>query len=750
MQRIDSVRLFFSTATKIIACAWLFSIAPLWSQSTVKIEGWVWDAESGRPLSGANIQISGTTLGAAADGLGYFSFSDLLVGEYALVATFIGYGPQRIGHVQVQLDQPVRVDFNLKPQILQMPLIAVTANRATIERPPDQVLTGEKIRTSNAQSLGELLQNVSGLTVERTGVAGADAVLSIRGSKSNQVLVLLDGMRLSDPLTGDADLSAVPLSSIERIEVYKGGQSDQYGNGAMAGVIHIVTRKATENRLEGKLQAGVSANERASLSLLRCYGDWNLLFSGEVGKNDGDYRYTYAHAGIEQTAMRVNADSRDRSIYGKIGWDPDFAAIQLSWQEMHSERGLPGQVFALTPYARAHLDRRLVRLQMRKMVAQGHVTASIAWNRQNSAYDNRYDRFAVAQEYRSVPPYWNENSLDQRSAELTGYHRSHRIGVRAGAVADLQEYRDVDHFVYGQAPVGKANLRAGGVWIGGEYLLLDHRFGIDRCEVSAALRQDWVQTDRLAIERQDRQSSPNLRLVVQKNLLLDWQVVVQNGRSFRLPGFTDLFFEQFRVKGNPELLPEKMNNRQIDLTAAWHRFFPGRIRIALFNNHIEDLIIWRMGNFAVFSPVNTDARLQGQEIDLTLADRGDRQSLSISYLHLNSENRSERRTVFGKQLPYRAEHSAKLSVRMHLGSLECLYDWRWVGDRFVTEANTIRMDAYHLHDLTLAMPLNSLHPRLQTNLRLTVTNLLDTPIQMFENAPLPGRQWRLGVDFVKQ
>ncbi len=129
--------------------------------------------------------------------------------------------------------------------------------------------------------------------------------------------------------------------------------------------------------------------------------------------------------------------------------------------------------------------------------------------------------------------------------------------MRAGAVADLQEYRDVDHLAYGQAPVGKANLRAGGVWIGGDYLLLDHRFGIDRCEVSAALRQDWVQTDRLPSSGSTARAAPNQRLVVQKNLLLRLQVWSKRP-FFRLPGLP-ISFRAVPVKGNPELLPEKNN-----------------------------------------------------------------------------------------------------------------------------------------------------------------------------------------------
>ncbi|MBN1540609.1 TonB-dependent receptor [candidate division KSB1 bacterium] len=728
----------------MLCSALLTHVIPVRPQS-IQIEGHVRDADTNQPLSGANIQIHGTGFGVSSDAQGRFVFADLLTGEYTLLATYIGYAPQRLAHVRVQADQPVRVDFHLSPQVLQMPLILVTADQAVSAREPDQVVNAEQIRRSNAASVGELLQNLGGVTVEQTGGSNADFGISIRGSKSNQVLILIDGVRLTDPSTGKADLSAIPISAIERIEVHKGGRSDQYGSGALAGVVHIVTRRATENRVDGKIQSGSFADRRVGVLIQRRRSDWNLLLSGEMGEAEGTYSYSFAHAGSIQKAERMNADSRDRSVFVKIGWDPALFSTQLSLQLMNSERGLPGRVFELTPFARARLDRLLLRWSLRKPISNGSIDGSIAWRQESFEYSNRYDRFSVPLEFRSVPPYWTESDLEQLIAEIKGSRRfSSRLGFRLGVDTEWLRYRDTDHFSYNSAPIGEANLGRAGLWTNGEYTLFEQSSIIDRCELGVALRLDWAGTEQLSLRRHDRQVSPTARLSMQKKIGFDWHLLVQTGRSFRLPGFSDLFFQQFRIKGNPALKPEKMTNRQADLSAGWSGPVSGKIRWSIFDDRIDDLIIWRMGNFAVFSPVNTDARLQGQEIEIEFADRSAQNGLALSYLYLDSENLSEKRTVRGKKLPYRAEHNAKVGLHFAVGKVDCLYDWRWIGKRFVTEANTVAMDDYQLHDVTIAVPFSWLS--LHHTLRLSISNLLDTPVSMFENAPLPGRQWRLSLD----
>ncbi|MEN6490762.1 MAG: TonB-dependent receptor plug domain-containing protein, partial [Rectinema sp.] len=103
------------------------------------------------------------------------------------------------------------------------------------------------IEASAAPDLTTLLSSISGVIISPTGADGAQSTISLRGSTSNQMLVLVDGVRVTDPATGQTDLSRldIPLDQIERIEIQRGALSAQYGADAVGGVIHIHTKKKT-------------------------------------------------------------------------------------------------------------------------------------------------------------------------------------------------------------------------------------------------------------------------------------------------------------------------------------------------------------------------------------------------------------------------------------------------------------------------------------------------------------------------
>ena len=88
----------------------------------------------------------------------------------------------------------------------------------------------------------EVLDQVPGVRVRRFGGIGSYSTASIRGSKSEQVLILLDGVRLNSAQLGSVDLSTIPLRQVDRIEVLRGGGSARFGSDAESGVISITTR----------------------------------------------------------------------------------------------------------------------------------------------------------------------------------------------------------------------------------------------------------------------------------------------------------------------------------------------------------------------------------------------------------------------------------------------------------------------------------------------------------------------------
>ena len=136
------------------------------------------------------------------------------------------------------------------------------------------VISGASIARYPVNSLDDLLRCLPALEIQSRGSFGAQADVSMRGSTFNQVLFLLDGMRLNDPLTGHfgAYMPITP-AEIEQIEIIRGAGAALYGPDAVGGVINIVTKTfaSTEHRHEAEL----------SSTTLR--GEWNLWHTNTGG-----------------------------------------------------------------------------------------------------------------------------------------------------------------------------------------------------------------------------------------------------------------------------------------------------------------------------------------------------------------------------------------------------------------------------------------------------------------------------------
>jgi len=154
-----------------------------------------------------------------------------------------------------------------------------------------QIIKAEEITTSPVNSLHDLLQYVAGIDMKQRGVDGVQADVSIRGGTFEQTLVMIDGVKISDPQTGHHNLNLpLMLDQVERIEIIKGDGSSSFGANAIGGVINIITKKG--NGKNAALQAAGGQHGFYDLSLSGSYGFNSVsnLFSFSKKKSDG-YRH---------------------------------------------------------------------------------------------------------------------------------------------------------------------------------------------------------------------------------------------------------------------------------------------------------------------------------------------------------------------------------------------------------------------------------------------------------------------------
>jgi len=139
----------------------------------------------------------------------------------------------------------------------------------------------------------EVLEQTPGVRIRRFGGLGSYSTASIRGSKSEQVLVLLDGVRLNSAERGAVDLSTIPLRQVERIEVTRGGGAARFGTGAEGGVISITTRSPSGARpsADASLTAGTHGTLAGDLAISGGGERAQALATYSRLRSDNEYRF---------------------------------------------------------------------------------------------------------------------------------------------------------------------------------------------------------------------------------------------------------------------------------------------------------------------------------------------------------------------------------------------------------------------------------------------------------------------------
>jgi vitamin B12 transporter len=450
--------------------------------------------------------------------------------------------------------------------------VVVTATRSDtpVERAlaDVSVIDAEQIRDAGAATLPELLRSAGGIEMYQNGGPGTVSGLYVRGARNSQTLVLVDGIRLENPMSGGGLLEFLPLSAIDRIEVLRAPASSLYGSAAVGGVVQIFTRKPAGDgilpfasmgfgsRGTRQLQAGLSGRSgdtgfALSLSQDRTDG-FDATRPGSPDRQvdrDGN-RVGALTASLEH---RLNADWRVGANLlvsdGRVEYDDAFSTPDTAKMDYRSA--------ALSAFVSGRL------------MPQWESTLRVG----NSSIDYEFAAFTFAPRTDSRTVAW-ENVVDAAGARWQfGVESLHQKiageGLTVGSYVYARDSRDTDSVFGGwEREFGAHLLR----------LSLRHdRIEAVGSETSGSLGWGW-------------QLTPN------------WLLRAGWGSAFRAPTFDDLYNPW---SPNPTLRPER--SRGIEAAAEWRR--GGDLFKAIaFSNRIRDAI--ELDNFFVAQNLEV-ARVRG-------------------------------------------------------------------------------------------------------------------------------------------
>ena len=151
------------------------------------------------------------------------------------------------------------------------------------------VITAEQIERKQYQVLSDALRDIPGLSAPPSGGIGAQTSVFIRGTESDHVLILIDGVEVTDPAAGNLyEFAQLSLNGVERIEVLRGNYSAEYGSEALGGVINIITRTPTENDISAQVETGSFDRQSATIDMDAVYKSLDFSLSGRYFDTDGE------------------------------------------------------------------------------------------------------------------------------------------------------------------------------------------------------------------------------------------------------------------------------------------------------------------------------------------------------------------------------------------------------------------------------------------------------------------------------
>ncbi|KAA3596978.1 MAG: TonB-dependent receptor [Calditrichaeota bacterium] len=226
----------------------IFFVASSVFAQSGKISGYVKDKVTGEGLIGASVLIEGSVFGAQTDIEGFYFISNVPTGTYNLVSEYLGYQTGKIVDVQVKTNQTTEINFNLQEEGLTADEVIITA----AQEDGKVSIDGNKTTQSIELDLGSaIVDNIDQLIGQQAGVVGSGNTLHIRGGRSGQVLVLVDGADVGNPIF-NLNEGQVGTSAIEETQVITSGFEPEYGFYS-SGIVRTVTKSGSVQEYNGSI-----------------------------------------------------------------------------------------------------------------------------------------------------------------------------------------------------------------------------------------------------------------------------------------------------------------------------------------------------------------------------------------------------------------------------------------------------------------------------------------------------------------
>jgi len=486
------------------------------------------------------------------------------------------------------------------------------------------VVTRKDIDERAALNVADVLREVPGLVLARSGSPGKATSLFTRGAASTQTLVMWNGIVLNNPYFSGYDWGRFSTAGVEQIEVVRGPYSALYGSEAMAGVVNVLTTPKNSG-LRGDFESG-------------SHGLRNAMLNGAIASDSISAAGTYEHR--TDDGFNPNDDFRQNSASGNVKWSlSDWFSLGAAARHTSYNLGIPFNTNAAGTALVPSLDRRQngteTQLAIPVTLTLGRFIADLTLS-DNRRRDDFHD---------PADPFTTSTSTDAktRRGRLTT-----RFASPIGTLVAGGEYqRDIVSDVTNFGPNFLDQHRTDrSFFVEDRY---NHDFGQgSHFELSAGVRNDHFDVF-------GSQTSPRIAAAIVRGGT-KWRAAF--GRGFRAPSLGELYYPFF---GNPNLSAESNRSYELGYDAAMGR--DGVFSLTYFNTRYRNLITFDPATF--ISQNIGRVRSDGLELGATNhVSANVYTQLSYTYLHRNEDE------LTGSRLPRRPKHSGSFAIGRRSGAID--------------------------------------------------------------------------------
>jgi outer membrane cobalamin receptor len=560
-------------------------------------------------------------------------------------------------------------------------------------------------------TLAEALETVPGVSIRSFGGLGALSTISIRGLGSENVLVLLDGIPLN-PTGGTVDLSDIPLGSLERIEVIRGGEGALTGAGAVGGVVRLTGKAPGEEEgpsYTGRLSVG-------SFGIVTGGFTWlapGNIFHIEGAGSRGDFNFlndngTSMDAADDFIDTRINNEfSSFQARYGHRWEFGNAETLGFSAEWYRAVKGIPGITTFPSPDA-SQTDTRLFIATNYTIPGwnSGELSINASWLRQGRHFADPLGQSTGVPLLTS----WIHSRWDGK-VEWSGAGWGDEDVLMWGVSAACEKLDDVEW--------NNPDRDTLSAW------LRDEWYTESGAVLNGAMRCDWIDGDATVSTLGGIRYPLSETVTARSSLSYD----------FRPPSFEELYRNEGLVVGNPDLTDERTLGFDIGLTQATDNF---RLEAAYFNLQTTDLIDYLLISGFRWQPHNI-GRIRSSGVELSADWLIDSEwELSGTYTRTRAIDTSGDPVRQGQPLVGQPSSNLYFKLRWHDDAMEIFADFERRGPSAITPSGSRFLGADESVNFGTGYTFGN-----GESLLFEIKNALGDDLTDVRGFPLPGRSYFL-------